>query len=183
MKNNLINYVNESGELILTAKVDSFQIRSEDDLDLLLSRNYGPGTEAYLYDDSKRWRLGADMQWHLLQNGNGSSSDEGSSSDSRGDIFVATFTEQYDENTNDNIFTCDRTVDEILAAQADGKLIVGQIGGIALTFSGIYRTSIYFVSLDVDITDNTFSVTYIDWDNQQNRWRSVWNNYTLTLKN
>lgn len=172
-----ISYIDANGNLTQNPAIKSVMVRTEDDLELI--KNPTPGDRAYLADESKLWAFDAIGEWHEVVKETSS----GESSDDNSNVFVVTFTEQYyDENTNDNIFTCDHTLDEILTAQAAGKLIMGQIGGIALTFSGTSFTSIYFVSLDVDITDNTFSVTYIDWDNQQNRWRSVGNNYTLTLK-
>ena len=64
---NVINYVDNKGNLIKNKLINKIQVRSEDDLSLLTT--YGVGTRAYLADESKTWVLGSDGEWREVVKG------------------------------------------------------------------------------------------------------------------
>lgn len=64
---NVINYVDNKGNLIKNKLISKIQIRSEDDLPLLTT--CGIGTRAYLANESKTWVLGSDGEWREVVNG------------------------------------------------------------------------------------------------------------------
>lgn len=53
IQTNIVDYVDADGKIKLEQPVRTVQIRSENDLALLTG--YGPGTRAYLADQSAMW--------------------------------------------------------------------------------------------------------------------------------
>ena len=70
--NYLINYVDENNNIIMKNLAHSFLIKDENDLNILTDANCSPGTQAYLIDKSKIWKLNADREWELVVNKNAS---------------------------------------------------------------------------------------------------------------
>ena len=68
--NYLINYVDENNNIIMKNLAHSFLIKDENDLNILTNANCSPGTQAYLIDKSKIWKLNADREWELVVNKN-----------------------------------------------------------------------------------------------------------------
>ena len=60
IQTNVIDYVDGNGKIVLGATIRTIQVRSSDDL--AAQTGYGPGTRAYLPDESKMWVYGADSQ-------------------------------------------------------------------------------------------------------------------------
>lgn len=96
-------------------------VKSEEDLPLVES--FGPGTRAYLADESKAWALDANGEWQeiALQSGGGSGGG-GSSGDSG--IFIVKF-RQPTEDENITGIVSDKTVEEVEAAYNAGKVLLG----------------------------------------------------------
>lgn len=64
IQTNLIDYIDTNGQCVLNAPVRTIQVRSEDDLALIVAAGYGAGTRAYLPDESTMWECDAAGQWH-----------------------------------------------------------------------------------------------------------------------
>lgn len=80
MQNNLINYVDENNNIIMKHPVNSFLVKSENDLAILTDAKCSVGTQAYLADESKVWELGIDYEWKLISGASSESSEQVSSS-------------------------------------------------------------------------------------------------------
>lgn len=63
--NRLINYIDENGKIVVNHLVNSFLIKSEEDLSVLTNAKCPPGTQAYLIDESKIWELDTNYEWKL----------------------------------------------------------------------------------------------------------------------
>lgn len=64
IQTNLIDYINVDGQCVLNAPVRTIQVRSEDDLQLLVASGYGAGTRAYLPTEETMWECDASGEWH-----------------------------------------------------------------------------------------------------------------------
>lgn len=78
--NYLINYVDENNNIIMKNLAHSFLIKDENDLNILTDANCSPGTQAYLIDKSKIWKLNADREWKLIVDKNTSTTPSTSNS-------------------------------------------------------------------------------------------------------
>ena len=70
--NRLINYLDANDNAVMKHLVNSFLIRNESDLAILKDSECSPGTQAYLIDKSKIWKLNTDRKWELVVNKNAS---------------------------------------------------------------------------------------------------------------
>ena len=162
VQNNLIDYVDAAGNIVLNAPVHTFQVKSESDLTIIKAAKYEAGTRAYLADESKAWELGADGNWHLKV---------GLPDDTNATMFSVTFT------TASDTTTADKTQEEIAAAVEAGKTVFCQYNGAFALYDGEHDSATFNV---VDGTGPTLDNIVIAWDDDDSEWNLTKTSYTLT---
>lgn len=100
--------------------IEKFVLDNEQDFSFL-PQNAPAGSEAYVADRSKNWRKSPSLGWVPCLN---TESGGGGGGESSSDFFFIDFTMDDDETIH-----CNKTFDEIKAAEADGKRIVASIFG------------------------------------------------------
>ena len=110
--NRLINYIDENGKMIVNHLINSFLIKSEEDLSVLIDAKCPPGTQAYLIDESKIWELDANYEWKLkvLKSANSANNNNNNK------IMKVEYIEEY-QGLN-------KTWQEIYDAIKDGKIVI-----------------------------------------------------------
>lgn len=157
---NQINYVDANGHIVFNVAVQTIQVRSAADLALLTG--FGPGTRAYLADESKMWEYGADAQWHIKVG----MPDEGDAT-----VVVAQFI------TDDGVTTCNKTAEQLAAAVEAGKTVLGIYENTLGAFDA-ENIAFYFVAIDT--TDVELDNISIMWDDSNDEWDVTTTSYTLT---
>lgn len=146
-----------------------------------LIESFGPGTRAYLADESGAWALDANGEWQEIDvqssGSSGGSASSGSTSGGSsggsssggadlGDIVFINFTE--DPNDCD-IIRMNITFEEFLAALQSRKTLVGTLYGMLGTLSNTSGEA-HFTFVEYYLNDLVYSVSILTFNQETEAW-------------